>query len=88
MGATLVATALGKWAPLVSDKAFRVLVRMALTALDTANEEHPANLYFAHPDLVADTMGGSGTRESRGRLARLGIEELIERGALQRVNRA
>lgn len=88
MGATLVAKALTKWGPIVSDKAFRVLMRMSLTALDTATEETPACLYFDHPDNVAKVMGGTGTLASQGRLARSGIEELIERGALERVNRA
>lgn len=88
MGSQLVAKVFATWAPHVGDKAFRVLMRMAHTALDTPTEEHAANLYWAHPDLVAAAMGGTGTLQSRGRLARLGIEELIERGALERVNRA
>ena len=88
MGAHLVAKALTTWAPVVGDKAFRVLVRMALTALDEATETRPACLYFDDPDNLAAAMGGTGSALSRGRLARRGIEELIGRGALERVNRA
>lgn len=88
MGAHLVAKALTTWAPVVGDKAFRVLVRMALTALDEATETRPACLYFDDPDNLAAAMGGTGSALSRGRLARRGIEELIGRGAVERVNRA
>lgn len=88
MGAHLVAKSLTTWAPVVSDKAFRVLVRMALTALDEPTDDRPACLYFDDPDNLAAAMGGTGNALSRGRLARRGIEELIGRGALERVNRA
>ena len=45
MGAYLVGFALANWSH-VPDRAFRVLVRMALTALDYPNGDQPADLYF------------------------------------------
>src|SRR5262245_54468810 len=45
MGAHLVGMVLASWSH-VPDRAFRVLVRMAHTALDAAKEDQPSERYF------------------------------------------
>jgi hypothetical protein len=88
MGSQLVAKVFATWAPHVGDKAFRVLMRMAHTALDETNERAQACLYFGGPDLLAATMPGTGTEASKQRIARRALEELVALGAVELVNRA
>jgi len=88
MGSQLVAKVFATWAPHVGDKAFRVLMRMAHTALDETNERAQACLYFGGPDLLAATMPGTGTDASKQRIARRALEELVALGAVELVNRA
>lgn len=84
MGARLVSLALARWSH-VSDRAFRVLVRMALTALDDPTPGSGAGLYFAGQDLLAMTLRNcGGKRESVLRSVRLAIDELIDEGAIER----
>ena len=84
MGARLVSLALARWS-YVSDRAFRVLVRMALTALDDPKPDTPPGLYFAGQDLLAMSLRNcGGKRESVLRSVRLAIDELIAEGAIER----
>ncbi|MGW9196075.1 hypothetical protein [Micromonospora chersina] len=84
MGARLVSLALVRWS-YVSDRAFRVLVRMALTALDEPQNGQPAGLYFGGQDLLALSLRNcGGKRESVLRSVRLAVDELIAEGAVER----
>ena len=89
MGARLVSLVLVRWTH-VSDRAFRVLVRMALTALDEATPNNPALLYFAGQDLLALTLRNErgGRHESVLRNARHALDELIDEGAIKRTRNA
>lgn len=83
MGATLVAQVLAHWTH-VSDRAFRVLVRMAVTALDTPSKGKPAGVYHAGRELLAmsfRTDGGSD--ETRFRAVKRALAELSKEGAIQ-----
>jgi hypothetical protein len=56
MGAQLVAQALAYWADL-PDRQFRILVRMALTALDSPDDGKAAATYFGGHELLARALG-------------------------------
>lgn len=84
MGARLVTLVLMRW-PHVSDRAFRVLVRMAHTALDEPGQGTPAHLYFGGRDLLADVLRSDGDRDTVYRTVKRAIAELVEAGAIERV---
>jgi hypothetical protein len=86
MGANLVGRVLSNWTH-VSDRAFRVLVRMAHTALDHPKEDTPADHYFAGRELLAMTLRATGgTEQSRYRVVARVVAELIEVGAIERID--
>ena len=86
MGAQLVAEVLARWTHL-ADRPFRVLVRMALTALDRPTAEVPAGVYFAGRDLLAMTLrADGGSEKNRHRTVARAIAELIEQGAVERAD--
>lgn len=87
MGARLVQLALMRWSH-VSDRAFRVLVRMALTALDEPQNGQQAGLYFGGRDLLATVIrsGEDVKREVVYRTVSKAVAELIEVGAIERTN--
>lgn len=83
MGANLVAQALTHWTH-VSDRAFRVLIRMALTALDNPSKGRPAATYMGGRDLLAMSLrGDTGTPETRYRAVKRALAELTEAGAIK-----
>jgi hypothetical protein len=85
MGATLVAQVLAHWTH-VSDRAFRVLVRMAVTALDTPSKGKPAGIYHAGRDLLAMSFRSEkGSDETRYRAVKRALAELSEEGAIRHV---
>lgn len=90
MGMKLVGMALTKWAPHVPDRAFRLLVRMASTALDEPSGDMPAALYFGGRDLLMSTLRAerNGSLKSLERSVERGIKDLIRVGAIERTNRA
>lgn len=90
MGATLVATALAKWSAITPDGAFRILIQMALTALDTASDGRPANLYFGGHDPLLNVLPAreNTTLDSRERAVRRHVDTLVAMGAIERTNRA
>src|SRR6185369_3700840 len=81
---------LTRWAPLVSDRAFRILTRMAHTALDTPNDNMPAGIFTGGRELLALTLHAerNGTQEAAYRTVKRAIAELIEVGAIERTNNA
>lgn len=86
MGANLVGKVLIYWTH-VSDRAFRILVRMAHTALDKPTEDTPADHYFGGRELLAMALRGTGgTPESRFRIVARVVAELIDAGAIRRVD--
>lgn len=86
MGANLVAQVLTSWAHL-PDRPFRVLVRMALTALDKPQNGHPAHVYFAGWELLALTLrSDGGTEQSRKRAIARAVSDLIDEGAIERAD--
>jgi hypothetical protein len=83
MGAELVGLALAHWTH-VSDRAFRVLVRMSLTALDKPNRGRPAAVYLGGRELLAMTLrSDKGSPETRYRIVKRALAELSEAGAIQ-----
>jgi hypothetical protein len=84
MGASLVVQVLASWSHL-SDRAFRVLVRMAVTALDKPQNGQPANIYRAGRDLLAMTLRSEGSAETRYRAVKRAVAELTEAGAIEHV---
>lgn len=90
MGAKLATLALTRWAPHVPDRAFRVLMRMALTALDEAQNGTQAGLYFGGRDLLLSCLRAErgGKRDTQLRQLRKAINELVEMGAVRRTNTA
>lgn len=83
MGAHLVAQALAHWTHL-SDRAFRVLVRMSLTALDNPAPGRPAGVYHGGRELLAMSLrSDKGTAETRYRSVKRAVAELTEAGAIQ-----
>jgi hypothetical protein len=84
VGATLVAQAIQKWSH-VSDRAFRVLVAMAVTAKDRASRDTPPNLYFGGQDHLARAVrrDRGGTEENAIRTVKRAIQELTQAGAIR-----
>lgn len=85
MGATLVAQAVQLWAPHVSDRAFRVLIAMAVIARDKPGNEIPEKLYFGGQEAltVALRRERGGTKESAVKTVKRAIKELIDVGAIR-----
>lgn len=90
MGAKLVSLALTRWAPHVPDRAFRVLVRMAVTALDEASNGTQPNLYFGGRDLLVSVLRAErgGKRDTQLRQLRKALNELVALGCIRRTNKA
>jgi hypothetical protein len=82
VGANLVTQVLAHWTH-VSDRAFRVLVRMAVTALDNPTPKQPANIYRAGRDLLAMSLRSEGSNETRYRAVKRAVAELTEAGAIE-----
>lgn len=83
MGATLVTQALAHWTH-VSDRAFRVLIRMAVTALDTPHNGQPAKIYKGGRELLAMSFRSEkGTPETRYRAVKRALAELADEGAIE-----
>lgn len=88
MGAQLVSEVLTRWTH-VPDRAFRVLVRMALTALDQPQNGQPAGVYFGGRELLDSAMRPTrGTPETRYRDLKRAVAELVAAGAIERVGGA
>jgi hypothetical protein len=85
VGATLVAQAIQHWSSHLSDRAFRVLITMAVTAKDNASKEVPAGLYFGgHEALtVALRRERSSDVASAKKTVKRAIEELTAVGAIR-----
>lgn len=85
MGATLVAQAIQHWSEHVSDRAFRVLVTMAVTAKDNASKDIPAGCYFGGQEAltVALKRDRDGTTDSAIRTVKRAIKELSDVGAIR-----
>jgi hypothetical protein len=84
MGAQMVAQVLACWTD-VSDRAFRVLVRMALTALDKPQNGHSAGIYRGGRDLLALSLRSDGSDETKYRAVKRAIAELTEVGAIEHI---
>lgn len=85
VGSRLVSLVLARWTH-VSDRAFRVLVRMAHTALDEPSNGQPSELYFGGRELLLMTLRDEGgSQETRYRALKRIIAELIDAGAIERV---
>jgi hypothetical protein len=82
MGANLVTQVLAHWTH-VSDRAFRVLVRMAVTALDNSTPKQPAGIYRAGRDLLAMSLRSEGNTATRYRSVKRAVAELTEAGAIE-----
>lgn len=83
MGAELVSLALAHWTH-VSDRAFRVLMRMSLTALDRPNSGRPAAVYHGGRELLAMSLRSEkGTMETRYRAVKRALAELADEGAIE-----
>src|SRR4051812_49097393 len=83
MGATLVTQVLAHWSH-VSDRAFRVLVRMAVTALDKPQNGNPANIYRGGRELLAMSLRNKGgTDRTRFRSVAEAVAELTDAGAIE-----
>jgi hypothetical protein len=87
VGARLVSQVLARWTH-VSDRAFRILVRMALSALDEPQEGKPARVYFAGRDPLADVLRNErgGDRQTAYRTVKRAIAELIAEKAIERTD--
>jgi hypothetical protein len=86
MGGHLVKLVTTRWSH-ISDRAFRVLTVMAVTALDAPTDSCEAGVYFAgqEPLLAALRNERGGTRETRERTVKKAITELIKEKAIERV---
>jgi hypothetical protein len=83
MGASLVVQVLANWSHL-SDRAFRVLVRMAVTALDKPQNGQPAAIYHGGRELLAMSLRSKGgTDRTRYRSVAEAVAELTDAGAIQ-----
>jgi len=82
MGANLVTQVLAHWTH-VSDRAFRVLVRMAVTALDNPTPKQPAAIYRAGRELLAMSLRSEGNASTRYRSVKRAVAELTEAGAIE-----
>jgi hypothetical protein len=86
MGAQLVNKALAHWTH-VSDRAFRLLIRMAVTALDKPKDGKPASIYFGGRELLAMTLRtDKGSDRSRYRVVARALAELVDAGAIERAD--
>lgn len=85
MGATLVNKVVQRWSNHLSDRAFRVLVAMAVTAKDNASKDVPAAVYFGGHDALTTALARKdGTSDSSAiRTVRRAIQELEEVGAIR-----
>jgi hypothetical protein len=82
MGANLVTQVLAHWSDL-SDRAFRVLIRMAVTALDNPSNGRPAAVYHGGRELLAMSLRSEkGTMRTRYRAVAKAVAELTEAGAI------
>lgn len=83
MGASLVVQVLASWSHL-SDRAFRVLVRMAVTALDKPQNGQPAAIYRGGRELLAMSLRSEkGTERTRNRAVAKAVAELTDAGAIE-----
>ncbi|MEU5945113.1 hypothetical protein ABZ793_06070 [Micromonospora sp. NPDC047465] len=87
MGARLVSLVLARWSHL-PDRAFRVVVRMALTALDEATDKVPAATYFGGRDPLIAVLRNErgGDRDTADRTLKRAIGDLIKDTAIERVS--
>lgn len=87
MGARLVTLVLARWTH-VSDRGFRLLVRMAHTALDEPGAGGaPAGVYFGGRELLALTLRAQGgSPRTRYRDVRAVLTELLDAGAVERIS--
>ncbi|MEU4590067.1 hypothetical protein [Micromonospora aurantiaca (nom. illeg.)] len=87
MGARLVSLVLARWTHL-SDRAFRVVVKMAHTALDEPNDSLPAATYFGGRDPLVDVLRNErgGDRQTAYRTVKRAIAELLDDTAIERVS--
>lgn len=97
MGASLIGAVFARWTH-VSDTAFRVLTRMALTALDnpSADGKKPAATYWGGRDLLAmslrrpwptgDDEKSANARKNIHRDVRRALGELAKEGAIEIVD--
>jgi hypothetical protein len=96
VGARNVSGALAMY-PQLEHRAMRLLVGMSLTALDVPSEFHPARMYFAGREAMAEILGhrlpalpdtSDAARKKRHSVheqVRRAINELVEAGAITRV---
>lgn len=83
MGANLVMQVFAGWTH-VSDRAFRVLVRMAVTALDNPGKGQAAGIYHGGRELLAMSLRNKGgTERTRYRSVAEAVAELTEAGAIE-----
>jgi hypothetical protein len=71
----------------VSDRAFVVLLRMSMTALDRDRKDQPGRVYFAGWEVLAMTLGyddpkGAAAEQAVARA----IRELSSKGLVKRVD--
>ncbi|TDC33124.1 hypothetical protein, partial [Micromonospora sp. KC213] len=87
MGARLVSLVLARWTHL-PDRAFRVVVKMALTALDEATDKVPAATYFGGRDPLIAVLRNErgGDRDTADRTLKRAIGDLIKDAAIERVS--
>lgn len=85
MGATLVAQAVQRWAQHVSDRAFRVLIAMAVIARDKPGKDMPAKLYFGGQEGLTAPLRRErgGNTDSAVKTVKRAIKELIDVGAIR-----
>jgi len=84
VGANLVMQVSAGWTH-VSDRAFRILVRMAVTALDTPSKGQPAAVYHGGRELLAMSLRSEGSDETKFRAVKRAVAELSEAGAIEHV---
>ena len=94
MGARLIAEVLANFNDVGYD-AYRLLVRMAHTALDEDTKDRPARLYFGGRDVLAETIRDdlpaeptSKERKNAYADVRRALRVLVEAGAVERANSA
>lgn len=90
MGMKLVGLVIAKWAPYVPDRAYRVLTRMAFSALDEPSGKTAACMYTGGRDLLIDVMPNKEKRNlvALNQAIKRSINELIKLGAIEAANRA
>jgi hypothetical protein len=87
VGARLVTFVLMRWTHL-ADTEFRLLVRMAHTALDERRGATPAATYFGGHGLLVSTLRVHSDPNTALRRVRRAIAGLVAAGAVERVNAA